>query len=143
MEPEELFDQWLEGTVYKDRQVDPRGVHLTVGKVLRMHSRGHVDFGGDEMRSAKVHPLETTEHTPGDQYAWWRLEEGTYLILFNERLKDGAPPVLLVPNVRLVTCGCSLDATLPEPGEISTVLQVPKNGVNIKENARIALLRPL
>ncbi|MCK4374162.1 MAG: dCTP deaminase [Candidatus Brocadiae bacterium] len=143
MGPDELFDKWLEGTVYRDKQVDAQGVHLTVAEVLTAHSRGRIDFGGSELRPAATHPLEITEQKPGDQYGWWRLGAGAYVVRFNEKLKDGAGPTLLTANERLLSCGCALSATVCTGGEIRSVLTVPACGVNIKQNARIALLRPL
>jgi len=143
MKPEELFDQWLENAVHRERQVDARGVHLTVAEVLSGHSRGRVDFGGGELQPTSTHPLEQAEHKPSDRYAWWRLDGGTYIVRFNERLKEGSPPMLLVPSERLLACGCSLAPTICAAGDLRSVLAVPSWGVSIKQNARIALLRPL
>jgi len=140
MEPERVFDELLEGAISKERQVDERGVHLTVAEVAPMHGRGDIDFGGSEMNPGRGNPMEPVEHKPGDRYGWWRLEAGTYLVRFNEKLKDGAPPMLLVSNQRLLSCGCSV-ATVPVgPGELRTVLTVPQVGLRLKQNARIALL---
>lgn len=143
MEPEELFDQFLEDTVYKDKQVGPLGVHITVDVVLRLTDCADIDFGGGEMKPAGTEPVATEKRSPDDDYAWWNLEQGTYLVRFNERLKDGAPPVLLVPDARLLRCGGDLSAALPSSHEIIAVLRVPEKGVCIKENARVAVLRPL
>ncbi|MHC4592129.1 MAG: dCTP deaminase/dUTPase family protein [Planctomycetota bacterium] len=143
MDSGEVFDSWLEGAVHRDKQVDSHGVHLTVAEVLTTHSRGKLDFGGSELRPAGTHPLQPAEHTPGDRFAWWRLDEGSYVVRFNEALKEGAPPTLLTASERLLSCGCTLAPTICTGGEIRSVLRVPKCGANIKQNARIALLRPL
>jgi len=143
MKPEELFDQWLEQAVQRERQVDGRGVHLTVAELLVGHSRGRLDFGGSEFQPAPTHPIEPSERKPTDKFAWWRLDPGTYVVRFNERLKPGAPPALLVANEQLLSCGCTLAPTVCGPGEIRSVLTVPSWGANIKQNARLALLRPL
>ncbi|MCK4282682.1 MAG: dCTP deaminase [Candidatus Brocadiae bacterium] len=143
MRPGELFDDWLEGGIHRDKQVDAHGVHLTVAEVLAAHSRGRIDFGGSELQPSSTHPVELTDHSPGDKYAWWRLDEGSYIVRFNESLKEGAPPMLLVGNERLLSCGCAVAPALCTGGEIRSVLTVPKCGVSIKQNARIALLRPL
>lgn len=140
MRPDKVFDELLEGTVHKATQVDGRGVHLTVAEVMPIHGRGDVDFGGSEMKAAHANPLEPIEHKPGDQYGWWRLEAGAYIVRFNEKIKDGAPPMLLVSNERLLSCGGQVATTIVGPGEIRTVLQVPQVGLRIKQNARIALL---
>lgn len=142
MRAEELFDQWLENAVQRDKQVDARGVHLTVAEVLTGHLRGRVDFGGSELEPAATHPLEPGERTPRDRLPWWRLDAGAYVVRFNERLKQGAPPMLLVASERLLSAGCTVGPTVCGAGEIRTVLAVPSWGVSIKQNARIALLRP-
>jgi len=143
MKPEELFDQWLEGAVQRDRQVEASGVHLTVAQLLVGHSRGRLDFGGSEYQAAPAHPIEPSERKPGDKFAYWRLDPGTYVVRFNEKLKEGAPPALLMPNQQLLSSGCTLATAMCGPGEIRSVLVVPSWGANIKQNARIALLCPL
>ncbi|MGD2175255.1 MAG: hypothetical protein PVJ27_07615 [Candidatus Brocadiaceae bacterium] len=143
MTPEDLFDNWLEGAIHRPNQVDEGGVHLTVGQVLTSHSRGRIDFGGSELKPSGLHPVETAEHSPTDRYGWWRLDAGTYILRMNEKLKEGAPPMLLTSNERLLSCGCSIAPAVLTGGEIQTLLSVPKSGVNIKENARVALLTPL
>ena len=143
MQPAELFESWLEGTVQAAKQVDAHGVHLTVAEVLSAHVRGRIDFGGSELEPAGTHPLEPTDRRPGDKYAWWRLEPGAYIVRFNETIKDGAPPLLLTANDRLLSCGCALSAGVCGPGKVASVLSVPACGANIKQNARIALLRAL
>ena len=140
MKPDKVFDEVLEGAVDKATQVDGRGVHLTVAEVMPMHGRGDVDFGGSEMKAAHANPLEPIERKPGDRYAWWRLEAGIYIVRFNEKIKDGAQPMLLVSSERLLSCGAQIAATIVGPGEIRSVLQVPHVGLRIKQNARIALL---
>jgi len=142
MEAAELFDNWLEGAVKRDTQVDAHGVHVTVAEVLSAHGMGRLDFGGSEYQEAGVHPLQPLERSPSDRYAWWRLEAGTYGVRFNEALKDGAPACLLVASARLLACGCSLAATVCGAGALRSQLIVPPCGVRIKQNARIGLLRP-
>ncbi len=140
MDAGELFDKWLEGTVHRSTQVNPDGVHLTVAEVLRIHSRGRLDFGGSELKAAATHSLSTSEHMPGERYAWWRLDEGDYIVRFNERIKEGAPPMLIVSHPRLLECGCRIAGGVFGAGEIRSVLSVPEAGVHLKENARIAVL---
>ena len=143
MEPAELFDDWLEDAVQRGEQVDAQGVHLTVAEILTAHSKGKLNFGGSEFKPAAMHPLEFFERTPGDRYWWWRVEAGSYIVRFNERLKEGAPPMLLTSSERLLSCDCSVAPAICTGGEIRTVLTVPACGLNVKQNARIALLRPL
>jgi hypothetical protein len=140
MDAGKVFDELLAGTISRSHQVDKRGVHLTVAEVIPMHGRGDVDFAGSEMKPARGNPAEPIEHMPGDPHGWWRLDAGTYLVRFNEKLKDGAPPMMLIANDRLLACGCSLAAACVGPGELRSVMTVPHVGLRIKQNARIGLL---
>jgi hypothetical protein len=139
---EELFDEWLEGTIYRDKQVEARGVHLTVGQVHRLSEGGRVDFGGSELEPCPTEPVGPVKAQEDDEYGWWELDGGTYLVVFNERLREGAPPVLLTPNDRLLACGCSLAPLVCGARDVRSVLTVPHCGAAIKQNARVALLRP-
>ncbi len=143
MEPEELFDEWLEDTIYRDKQVDRHGVHLTVGQVSRLEARGSVDFGGSELEQAPATRIEPVRRDPADDYGWWKLQPGAYVVTFNESVRDGAPPLLLVTNERLLSCGCAIAPLVLGAGEVRSVLTVADHGVAIKENARVALLRPV
>lgn len=140
MEPDEVFDGALEGTVYRDKQVDETGVHLTVGSVHAVLNRGHTDFGGGEQQPCETQKLSPKKRDPDDDYGWWDLEGGHYRVRFNESVNGEHGVFLLVPNQRILECGCDLSPTLLASGSIDTVLVVPREGVSIKENARIALL---
>ncbi|MFO8006807.1 MAG: dCTP deaminase [Candidatus Brocadiia bacterium] len=143
MEPGELFDEWLEDAVYRDKQVDRDGVHLTVGQVSRLEARGSIDFGGGELEQAPATAIEPVKRDPADDYGWWNLRPGAYVVTFNESVRDGAPPLLLVTNNRLLSCGCAIAPIVLSGGRVRSVLTVADHGVAIKENARAALLRPV
>jgi hypothetical protein len=140
---EDVFDNWLDGTVHRGKQVDTLGVHVTVASIQKTHARGMLDFGGSEYKEAAAHPLAIDEHRPNDKYGWWRLEEGVYVVVFNESVREGAPPLLLTSSQRLLSCGAGIAACVCGSGPLRSVLTVPAAGVNVKENARIGLLRPL
>jgi hypothetical protein len=139
-----FFDQWVEGAIARDKQVDARGVHLTVAVVLEAHTKGRIDLGGSEHRPAVAHPVQLFERSHGDKFAWWRLEPGTYIVRFNEKLRPGAPVALLASNDRLLEGGCAIAPAICLGGEeISSVLTVPACGLQLKQDAKIAVLRPL
>lgn len=143
MRPEELFDTYLEGTIYKKKQLDSRGVHLTVAEIRALTGRGRIDFGGDEHEECGSEPLSPRKRDPEDDYGWWDLGGGTYRIVFNESTRAVPGTLLLVPNERILSCGCTIAVTTTREGSVESVLTVPETGVSIKENARAALLCPL
>ncbi|MFP4026964.1 MAG: dCTP deaminase [Candidatus Brocadiia bacterium] len=143
MKPDELFDSFLSGTVYRDKQVDARGVHLTVDSIFSIEDAGQIDFGGGEHEECCTVEIEPQKRSEDDDYGWWDLAGGHYRVVFNESIKAATDGMLLVPNERILACGCHLASTLALEGPIETVLVVPEVGVSIKENARVALLHPL
>jgi hypothetical protein len=143
MEADELFDTHLDGTIYRDKQVEERGVHLTVGSVHEVLKRGETDFGGDEEVPCETEKMTPLKRSPDDDYGWWDLDRGHYRVRFNETIRSESGAYLLVPNERILACGCTLAPTVVREGIIDTVLVVPGQGVSIKENARIGLLCPL
>ena len=132
MEPEEIFDGVLDNTVYRDKQVGEAGVHLTVGSVHDVLKGGQTDFGGDEQVPCETEKLTPQKRDPDDDYGWWDLTAGHYRVQFNETLVESGKAFLLVPNDRILACGCSLAGTVVSSGVIDTVLTVPMHGVSIK-----------
>ena len=140
MEPRELFEDYLEDTIYDDKQIAANGVHLTADKILALRGGGDTDFGGDEHRPGDQQVVRTEKRNPDDDYGWWELDGGIYRVVFNEKLRECPAPLLLTASPRLLECGCSLTAYVPPEGELATTLIVPECGVGMKENARIGFL---
>ncbi len=140
MDAATIFDDHLTETVYRDKQVAPEGVHLTVKEICSLSDRAQVDFGGGEFEPAGSDAIAPAKRSSGDDYGWWELHEGEYLVRFNEEVSADDYTFLVVSNDRLVGCGCSLSAVYVSSGPIEAVLRVPEEGVSIKENARIALI---
>ena len=143
MKPQELLANWIEGATHGDRQVDARGVHLTVAEIMTAHSRGKLDYGGTEFAPASSHSIMPLTSGPAEKYGWWRLDEGCYMVRFNERLKVGAPPSIVVADQHLAHCNCTLTPAIVTEGEIRSTLIVSPAGASIKQFAQIALLWPL
>lgn len=129
----------LEGLVHAPTQVGERGVDLTVASVADLNGPGRVDFGGGELESAETSPRETHRRDPADEYAWWHLDPGTYLLSYNESLVDHGT-FWLQPRDALLERGahhptCWVDELGPLP------LSVGDGGLLLKENARVSTLR--
>ena len=132
--------RFLEGIISPKKQQHHYETDLTVGKVFEISSGGAVDFGGSEERVAERRELQAKKKSSDDDYGWWNLPQGSYVVEFNER------PVLrenhigfIQPHERLVRAG----ATHPSfyfrmaRERLETVIVVGTGGINIKENARI------
>jgi len=140
MTPSELFDR-LDGTVHEDTQVGERGVDLTVDRVLEVVRPGRVDFGGGELSSAGLTARRTAKRHPEDDYSWWNLTAGTYLLEFNESL-SGDAPVRLEPGRGLLERGAS-HPTVTTADLHRVPLSVGGAALKIKENARVSTVYPL
>jgi hypothetical protein len=130
--------EYVEGIVHEDTQVGDHGLDLTVAAVRVVEEPGRVDFGGGELDAATTTPHGTTRRNPDDDYGWWNLDAGQYLVRFNESVHADEPLV------------CQARAELRERGafhptlfvrELERVpLSVPTGGVRLKENARVSTL---
>jgi hypothetical protein len=131
---------FLEGFVHEETQVRDGAVDLTLATVHRVEEPGAVDFGGDELAAAETSTVDTERRDDADEYGWWDLDAGTYLLGFNETLDAENSTFCLQPRTELVERG----ATHPTlfVSELPAVpLTVPEPGIALKENARISTLR--
>lgn len=129
----------VEGFVHEPTQVrDDGGIDLTVTEVYNIRAPARVDFGGGELEPAGKEPHDQVWRSEDDDYQWWHLDAGTYLIEYNESLSGTA---LLQPRTEIVERGGSHPtfglAELP-----SVPLTVGGAGLRLKENARVSTLLP-
>jgi hypothetical protein len=139
MSPDDLADR-LGSLVHRETQVHDRGVDLTVESVHALSGPGQVDFGGGELAAAITGAVDPQKRTPEDDYGWWQLGGGTYLVEYNESL-SGDAPVRLQPRVELVERGVS-HPTLHVSDLPRVPITVPSAGIKLKENARVSTLVP-
>jgi hypothetical protein len=134
---EALVDR-LDGIVHEETQVRGRGVDLTVAEIHRIDEPGRIDFGGGELTAAESSPVETQKRNPDDDYGWWTLDEGQYLLSFNETL-TGEGVAVLQPRTELRERGAFHPTLFTESlGQVP--LAVPTGGIRLKENARVSTL---
>lgn len=125
----------IDGLLHAETQVHDRGVDLTAAGIDTVDRPGRVDFGGGELEDATTSPAETRYRDEGDDYAWWQLDEGQYLVSFNEAL-DGDDPVVLQTRDELRARGAFHPTLFVREFE-AVPLSVGEGGVRIKENARV------
>lgn len=141
-------DELLEHTsniIHEGTQKHKLNLDLTISKIYTFTEAGSLDFGGGEYEEAPGKIIEPVKQSTDADYGWWILKEGTYKAIFNETLQNledtlvaislhsHAASAGVIANSQIVTADHNLD-------EISMNFQVPKNGCNIKENARFATL---
>jgi hypothetical protein len=135
---------FISNIIHEKKQVEDYGVYLTISKVFRFNSRGEIDFGGSEYKRSKIREIKPVKRKEEDKYGWWELPGGEYLIEFNEKLQEVLPDaqlVILQPSERITLNGAFHSTKVIEKkGKIRLTLYVGKNGINIKENARVSKL---
>ena len=131
---------FVDGIVHEPTQAEGPGVDLTVTEIYGVRTPGRVDVGGGELESADSEPHPSAKRNPGDDYVWWTLDAGRYLIEYNETL---SPPedVFLVVQTRdeLLTRGAFHPTRhTQELGRVP--LSVGGAGLKLKENARVSTI---
>ncbi|MFC5970828.1 dCTP deaminase [Halomarina salina] len=131
---------FVDGFVHEETQVGDGSVDLTLASVERVDESGAVDFGGDELADAETTTVEPEHRDEGDEYGWWDLDAGTYLVEYNESVDAAQSLFVLQPRDELVERGVT-HPTLFVSKVPKIPLTVPAAGVSLKENARISTLR--
>jgi deoxycytidine triphosphate deaminase len=135
--------QQLDGLVHLDTQRAPDGVDLTVDAVYRTTGHGQLDFGGGECEAAPRDPLTPVLDDPDDDYAWWTLEDGAYVIRYNESLTlTGDQRARIYPLERTLHAGAHHSTFVLDEGRdpLETLLVVTRMGCRLKENCRVSRL---
>ncbi|MFB6252342.1 MAG: dCTP deaminase [Halobellus sp.] len=128
----------VDDIVHEPTQVHDDGVDLTVSEIYEVHGPGRVDFGGGELTDADLVPHSRIWRDEGDDYQWWHLEAGTYLLEYNESLTG--PAVLQTRSEILERGGSHPTLRIAELPRVP--LTVGGAGLRLKENARVSTLRP-
>lgn len=131
--------EFVDGIVHEPTQTEGRGLDLTLDIVSVVHQAGAVDFGGGELADAETTFVEPAKRDPDDDYGWWELDAGTYLLSHNETLDAAETDFRLEPHREVVARGAShptvhVSALPPVP------LTVGGAGIDLKENARVSTL---
>jgi len=128
----------VSGLVHEPTQIEGTGLNLTVAAVHEPTGPGQIDFGGGELEPTETVDVDPEKRDPADDYGWWDLDAGVYLLEYNERL-DAETPAILEPRVELVERG-AFHPTLRVTELPQVPLVVPDSGLGIKENARVSTL---
>ena len=133
----------VQDLLHLDTQEAAVGLDLTVGSIFRVTGPGSLDFGGSELEEADREEIDAVLRNPDDDYGWWELEAGAYLIRYNESLdlNDGRI-AHVAPLERLLLAGASHPGFLVDGSRdpLETLLSVGQAGCNLKENCRVSRL---
>lgn len=143
MQPADALASQLDGLVHLDTQRAGTGIDLTVDTVFRTVGHGQLDFGGGEFQAAPRERIEPVLNDPEDDYGWWTLEKGAYLIQYNESLSlNDDQRALVTPLERTLLAGAHHGAFVLDEGRdpIATMLVVTRMGCRLKENCRVSRL---
>jgi len=132
---------FVDGIVHEPTQTEGSGLDLTVSDVYEITEPGRVDFGGGELESAATEPHPTAKRNPDDDYEWWTLAEGQYLIEYNETLSPPEDVTLVVQTRDELLQRGAFHPTLHTQELARVPLSVGGAGLKIKENARISTVR--
>jgi len=132
------FSDYVSDIVHEPTQNTDEGFDLTVAEVSEIVEPGRIDFGGGELEPAGTTPHASAKRNPDDDYEWWTLREGQYLIEFNESLTDEAT-VTLQPRTELLERGAT-HPTLHVDELPRVPLSVGCAGLKLKENARVSTI---
>ncbi|NHN61271.1 MULTISPECIES: dCTP deaminase [Halorussus] len=139
MRPSELTTL-VDGLLHEETQVTDRGVDLTVNEVLRVETPGRVDFGGDELDDPNVSAHEKVWRSDDDDYQWWHLAGGQYLVEYNETVAADRPLRVQTRDAVREMGAFHPTLELTDLGRIP--LSVAPGGIRLKENARISTVLP-
>lgn len=130
----------LTGIVHEETQREGRGFDLTLAGVRAVETPGRVDFGGGELADAVTTAVAPEKREPDDDYGWWTLEAGGYLIEHNESLE--APEPYRLQTRETVLARGAFHPTLAVDSLAPVPLSVVAGGIRLKENARVSTLLP-
>jgi len=132
------YTNLLDDIVHEPTQTEGHGFDLTVAEVYDVVEPGRVDFGGGELDPAERTPHFSQKRKPEDDYEWWHLDAGQYLVEFNETLATDRA-VTIQTRTELLECG-AFHPTLTVTDLPRVALSVGGAGIKLKENARVSTL---
>jgi len=132
------YSEYVTDIVHEPTQTEGVGFDLTVDEVYEIVAPGRIDFGGGELEPAATVPHKSDKRDPDDDYEWWSLSAGQYLVECNESL-TGEATVTVQPRTELLERG----ATHPTL-HVETLPRLPLSvggaGLKLKENARVSTI---
>ena len=131
---------FVDDIVHEPTQTDGRGLDLTVTEVYEVTTPGRVDFGGGELEAADLTPHDRQYRNEDDDYEWWHLDAGQYLVEYNESLALPEGTVARVQTREELLARGAFHPSLELTALDRVPLSVAGGGIRLKENARVSTL---
>ncbi|RLE84108.1 MAG: deoxyuridine 5'-triphosphate nucleotidohydrolase [Thermoprotei archaeon] len=130
----------VEGYIDLAYQLQPAGFDLSLAEVRQFKSSGQIDFDNTKRLISETYPLKFSLEDESI-----KLNKGTYLIVFNEKIN--LPKNILAlgfPRSTLLRCGVTINSAVWDPGYSgrgrSLMMVLNSNGVKLFKNARVMQL---
>jgi hypothetical protein len=136
--------QRVKGILNDKYQVHGYWVDLTIRSIACVDPVGRLDFGGGEYVPAGIVPLSPRRLRAEDNYKWWELDRGCYIIAYNETLALAENEIaLLEPDPRTLRTGASHVPVFlrGDLAPMDALLNVQAQHLTVKQNARVSRLR--
>lgn len=131
------YGQFVTDAVHEPTQREGEGFDLTVAEVYEVTGAGRVDFGGGELVPATTDPHPGELRDPEDDYEWWDLDAGQYLLEYNESLSAREMRFTVQTRRALLARG-ACHPTLHVTELPRVPLSVGGHGIQLKANARVS-----
>ena len=134
----------IQGILSAKYQVHGDWVDLTIRGISGVDPVGRLDFGGGEYMPAGQMTIAPKRLRPEDNYQWWELDRGCYIIEFNETLRLADNEIaLLEPDPRTLRTGATHVAVFlrGRVAPMDTLFNVQAQRLMVKQNARVSRLR--
>lgn len=129
--------------IHAATQIQGYRTYLTVGKIAKLRGEAAFDFGGSEFADCDKELLEPQKRHPEDQYGWWTLTPGLYLVEYNEGLElPSGHAAVLMPWSQTAANGLTHPTRVLVGRHTTLHMLITAFDVtlHVKENARISEL---
>jgi hypothetical protein len=134
----------VSGILNSKYQVHAYWVDLTIRGISGVDPSGKLDYGGGEYAPAGHITIAPRRLRPEDNYQWWQLDRGCYIIEFNEALELADNEIaLLEPDPRTMRTGATHVSVFLRGhlAQMDTLFDVQALRLSVKQNARVSRLR--
>ncbi|MFC1726292.1 hypothetical protein ACFL4T_11750 [candidate division KSB1 bacterium] len=135
--------KFVSNLISEKKQLYHDRINLTVKSIYEVHTKGQIDFGGSEFNLGSRKELIPVKDKPEDQYGWWDIPQGDYLVIFNEKIDLSEHYIgFLQPMERIIINGTTHESMfiLSNLDKVEVNLRAGKSGLKIKQNSRISSL---